>query len=1305
MDYGNRKNLSNPVAKTAVRIAVEEFQTWMAKDREEFEKAAPPLNTEGVVCDFDNPYINRTGVPLAMDWIKPADAGKKELPVVVIIHGGMLIMGDHSTSRRLGISIARRGYLVAIPDYRLIPSTDVLGQFDDICAGLDYVGQKLLEYDVDFNRIYLVAESAGAFLATYVAAMQGSKRLQNAIGHKPSRFVFKAMGLISGMFYTAEDDILGKFMADQFFGEKLKDSSFMQYMNPNHPEIMNQMPPTFLITSKGDLLNRYTLDFQKHLKQFNMDSHLMYFGSQHLTHSFLSFVPDCPEGVRALDRMLEWFDKKADEAERRRRLTEREKVRKDKVEKRMKDKTISKQKMWKLVEETNSISDERLNNIAIIDGTRTYTYRQMFREWGRFAEIFTALGMSGKNHSRVAITSAIATEVIFSTYALNMLGASVSIVTVNDTMMPERFREMIKTEHITDLILIDYCVIPSFLKQLLNEKEELGLKNIIVVHSDVKGPCTSKAMRASADWINRQIREIPGVVFLKDLFIRYETTPYTPVKGTDNESAVIFHTSGTTKGIHKPIPMSDQALNEAAIRMMALPQIKEFAGKAKVLISVDPANAYGMVDQIHMPFAFGCTLVIVPMGANTLSFCKAITYYKVDIVFASSTYLEVWKGAVASGNLAVDFSSVRMMIVGGSYLAEETRKGYNRFLADNGATIKLTNGYGLSEAGGACILADPDAEGDSIGRPLPGVQVKVYDADEEKFHDIGDGVQSGVLYIGSSSLSSGTIDGEIFFEPEDIDGEPYICTYDQVQVNEDGSLTFLGRMDRYYINNEGVRFDAGLVETLMTKQDGIREAAVIPLYDKVLHDTQPGLVVSLSDTGNPPDGIVKEAMVNEFIKEGHFEETNLPVMCTVVPELPHNATGKIDVHGLTSGKIPGMHFAVTPVRVDDQLVDIVLAPVPSVVWQYASPEGLDESEVYNQTGAVIMLLASVADDLVVFPFFGYWINYIKEEMPEIYKKFGTIDLTAMIQKAQSGKGVDLKGMIAGLQPGLMSQFINLSGKEREEMQNLFDLFKAAGAPQDQGFGQNPMQGYGSNPMQMLQGYGQNPMQGMQGYGSNPMQMLQGYGQNPMQQGLGYGQNPMQMLQGYGQNPAQGQGYGLNPMQMLQGYGQNPMQQGLGYGQNPMQMQQGYGQNPVQGQGYGQNLMPQMQSYGQNPAQGQGMPQIQGYGQAPAQGYGAQQTQGYGMSPKPLGYGQNPMQEAPTQEAPAQEAEASDEAGEIKEAAAGTDAAAGQAAAGYGAGAAPANALVQGYTPHLQTLTSLMGNAFKADDTSHDYEED
>jgi len=62
------------------------------------------------------------------------------------------------------------------------------------------------------------------------------------------------------------------------------------------------------------------------------------------------------------------------------------------------------QKAWKFVRDLNSFSEERLNSIALIDGRRSYSYRQLFRNWNRYAEVFAALGICGKNGSRVGKT-------------------------------------------------------------------------------------------------------------------------------------------------------------------------------------------------------------------------------------------------------------------------------------------------------------------------------------------------------------------------------------------------------------------------------------------------------------------------------------------------------------------------------------------------------------------------------------------------------------------------------------------------------------------------------------------------------------------------------------------------------------------------------------------------------------------------------------------------------------------------------------------------------------------------------------
>ena len=146
-----------------------------------------------------------------MDIFEPIVEKGTELPVIVNIHGGGLISGNKNLSVGFCRLLAKKGYLVFSLEYRLIPDVRVYEQFDDVCAGMNCIGRKLVDFDVDFTRIYMVAESAGAYLATYVAAMKKSEVLQKAIGYKPTNMIFKAMALISGMFYTTRKDKLGLF--------------------------------------------------------------------------------------------------------------------------------------------------------------------------------------------------------------------------------------------------------------------------------------------------------------------------------------------------------------------------------------------------------------------------------------------------------------------------------------------------------------------------------------------------------------------------------------------------------------------------------------------------------------------------------------------------------------------------------------------------------------------------------------------------------------------------------------------------------------------------------------------------------------------------------------------------------------------------------------------------------------------------------------------------------------------------------------------------------------------------------------
>jgi acetyl esterase/lipase len=268
------------------------------------------VSTEGLIEYRNVPYSNRSGKKLLMDIFEPIVEKGTELPVIVNIHGGGLIGGSKNLSVGFCRQLAKRGYLVFSLEYRLIPEIRVYEQFDDVCAGMDLVGRKLVEFDVDFTRIYMVAESAGAYLATYVAAMKKSEALQKAIGYKPTNMVFRAMGLISGMFYTTRNDMLGRFLSHSIYGKDARSIAMAEYTNPEHPEIIYNIPPCYLITSKADMLERYTLDFAGELGNKGIEHYLRHMGSDpKLLHAFPVLNPNLPESERVIDEIVCWFDK------------------------------------------------------------------------------------------------------------------------------------------------------------------------------------------------------------------------------------------------------------------------------------------------------------------------------------------------------------------------------------------------------------------------------------------------------------------------------------------------------------------------------------------------------------------------------------------------------------------------------------------------------------------------------------------------------------------------------------------------------------------------------------------------------------------------------------------------------------------------------------------------------------------------------------------------------------------------------------------------------------------------------------
>ena len=229
-------------------------------------------------------------------------------PVIINVHGGVLLLGNKEFNQYFCARLCTMGYLVFNVEYRLIPDCTMYDQMNDIFAAMDFIQDKLVRYHGDADRIFAVGDSGGACLLVYTTAAQRNPKVAKAAGVKPSTLPLKALGLISGMFYTNKFDQIGLFMPKYLYGPKYRRSAFAPYVNPEHPDIIKSLPPCFLVTSGKDNLRRYTMQFKMALDRAQMESEIMDFPDDpRLTHAFSAFEPELPESTQVFHAMTDYF--------------------------------------------------------------------------------------------------------------------------------------------------------------------------------------------------------------------------------------------------------------------------------------------------------------------------------------------------------------------------------------------------------------------------------------------------------------------------------------------------------------------------------------------------------------------------------------------------------------------------------------------------------------------------------------------------------------------------------------------------------------------------------------------------------------------------------------------------------------------------------------------------------------------------------------------------------------------------------------------------------------------------------------
>lgn len=104
---------------------------------------------------------------LALDVYRPPDA--RHAPVVVFFYGGSWRSGKRAWYRWAGQSLAKRGLVVVIPDYRQWPQVRLDGFMQDAARAVAWTHAHANEYGGDPASLFVMGHSAGAHIGALLA--------------------------------------------------------------------------------------------------------------------------------------------------------------------------------------------------------------------------------------------------------------------------------------------------------------------------------------------------------------------------------------------------------------------------------------------------------------------------------------------------------------------------------------------------------------------------------------------------------------------------------------------------------------------------------------------------------------------------------------------------------------------------------------------------------------------------------------------------------------------------------------------------------------------------------------------------------------------------------------------------------------------------------------------------------------------------------------------------------------------------------------------------------------------------------
>jgi acyl-CoA synthetase (AMP-forming)/AMP-acid ligase II len=361
----------------------------------------------------------------------------------------------------------------------------------------------------------------------------------------------------------------------------------------------------------------------------------------------------------------------------------------------------------------------------------------------------------------------------------------------------------------------------------------------------------------------------PGTVMFDDLVDldlfdpgREQPSSYEP---EPDRAAVVLYTSGTTAAPKAALLAHDNLL-------AYLFNTVEFGGAAPeeaMLLTVPPFHIAGVTSVLSNVYA-GRRIVVLPRFTPE-AWIDRVRGEHISHAFVVPTMLARIV-ATLDATPGLQAPPLRHLAYGGSRMPAPVLERALELFPDT----DFVNGYGLTETSSTvCVLgpadhrtasASPDADIhrrlQSVGRPVPGVEIRVID----------DEIQVRGAQVAGS-----------YTDWTKVEPDGWLPTGDLGFVDDDGFVFISGRADDVIIAG-GENIAPEEIEDVLLRHPAIQAAAVVGVADQEWGE-RPAAMVVLS---SPQD----QAMLLDWVRE-RLGGLKTPVALVVEAELPVTPTGKV----------------------------------------------------------------------------------------------------------------------------------------------------------------------------------------------------------------------------------------------------------------------------------------------------------------------------------------------------------------------------------------------------------------------------